>query len=845
MRSLNTNDSFSVALQHHQAGRLAEAEQLYRQILFIQPSHADALHHLGLIALQVGQLEPAAQLIKQSLTIAPDNYAARINFGIVLIRLGQLVQAENELRTVIHARQDIPEAFNVLGNILREKKQPTDALDAYLRAISLRPDYPEALSNLGNAYFDNGKIQKAIECYQKSIAINPKNPDALSNLGNALLSANQIDEAITACRSSLQLSDNNPAAYNNLGNALRVKKEYLLAIEAYRNAIKHNPNYVEAYNNLGSTLYRNKQYIESLIEFQKAINLSPTYAIPHNNMGMALSSLGRLHDAIESFNRALKLKPDYHEAYNNLGNAYLELDHIDDAVFAYQRAIEIQPDYAEPYANLATCMSIKGDPDEAVKLNRRSIAFDADNAGAYNNLANALKDQGLLDQAIEVFEEAAEKWPESDSISANLIYSLQFHPNYDAKSQADHREAWYQSRIKSNISSSFSHLNQPDPDRKLRIGYVSPDFNGHVVGRNILPLIREHDRNLFQIFCYSNSPKVDSFTTRIKSLCDVWRDIYRVSDEQSAEMIRQDKIDILVDLALHMNGSRLSLFAHKPAPIQVTFAGYPGSTGLHEIDYRLSDPYLDPEDADVSVYSEETIRLPNSFWCYDIEGMSLSEANDVGPLPFEENGFVTFGCLNNFCKVNDSVLDLWSKVLNQVADSRLLLLCPEGSARLRVRDFFQAAGIQSHRIDFVPNQPRAQYLSTYRRMDIGLDTFPYNGHTTSLDSIWMGVPVVTLVGNTIVGRAGFSQLSNLGLQELVAFAPEDFIQIVTGLSQDTARLKTLRQSMQNRMKNSPLMDAVRFARDIESVYKSIWKKWCSDVGTGAENSSTKGNDALC
>jgi predicted O-linked N-acetylglucosamine transferase (SPINDLY family) len=347
-----------------------------------------------------------------------------------------------------------------------------------------------------------------------------------------------------------------------------------------------------------------------------------------------------------------------------------------------------------------------------------------------------------------------------------------------------------------------------------------------VVGRNLLPLLRHHDRERFEITCYSQAVSPDAMTLQFQHAADRWRDIAGLTDEQAADLVRRDSIDILVDLALHTAGNRLLVLARKPAPVQVTFAGYPGSTGLGAIDYRLSDPYLDPVGRDESIYSERTIRLPDSFWCYDpLEFADIQ----VNSLPSLRSGVVTFGCLNNFCKVNDDVLALWATVLRQVQTSRLLIMAPVGGPRDRTLQRLAGEGVDAGRVEFVALQPRGKYLETYHRIDVGVDTFPYNGHTTSLDSLWMGVPVVTLVGNTVAGRAGFSQLSNLGLQELAGHTPEDYVRIAVELARDLPRLAHLRSTLRSRMEQSPLMDAARFARNIEAAYRRTWRTWCESA----------------
>jgi predicted O-linked N-acetylglucosamine transferase (SPINDLY family) len=368
-----------------------------------------------------------------------------------------------------------------------------------------------------------------------------------------------------------------------------------------------------------------------------------------------------------------------------------------------------------------------------------------------------------------------------------------------------------------------AHTNDPTPDRRLRIGYVSPNFNTHCQAFFTAPLFAAHDRQQHEVVCYSDVTSPDSLTDRLRSCVDKWTDIVGLTDEEVARVVRQDQIDILVDLTMHMQRGRPLVFAKKPAPVQVCWLAYPGTTGLKTIDYRLTDGHLDPPGLNDRFYSEQSVRLPDCFWCYD----PLTDVPALSSLPAQSDGYVTFGCLNNFCKTNPAVLKLWARVISAVERSRLLLLAPEGSARQNVLRILEQVGISPDRITFVARQPRLSYLELYNQIDIGLDTFPYNGHTTSLDSFWMGVPVVTLVGNTVVGRAGLCQLHNLGLPELVAHTPEQFVDICVRLANDFERLGQLRATLRERMEKSPLMDAPRFARSIEAAYRSMWHEWCA------------------
>ncbi len=416
--------------------------------------------------------------------------------------------------------------------------------------------------------------------------------------------------------------------------------------------------------------------------------------------------------------------------------------------------------------------------------------------------------------------------PRFAAAESNRLFCLQFHPDYNAKTICQQAKLWNQHHAIELGKNIAPHTNDPSPDRQLRIGYFSPDMRDHVMGQVMFPLFAHHDRTSFHLVSYSDVLNPDSVTNRLRQSSDTWRNIAGYSDSQVAQLIRDDGIDLLIDLAMHMANNRLLLFARKPAPVQITHLAYPGTTGLSTIDYRLSDPYLDPSGTFDAFYSEQTIRLPHMFWCYDLSAVGLQDGPDVSPLPAQSNGHITFGCLNNFCKVNEGTIDLWASVLNAVPGSKMVLLIPPGQCRDRVLDRFAGNSISRQRIEFIDRRPRREYLQTYHRIDLSLDTLPYNGHTTSLDSVWMGVPVVTLVGNTVVGRAGWSQLSNLGMTELAARTPEQFIRIILNLTNDLPKLAQLRQSLRTKMQQSPLTDASGYVRAIETIYRDAWKTWC-------------------
>jgi len=575
-----------------------------------------------------------------------------------------------------------------------------------------------------------------------------------------------------------------------------------------------------AHYNLGNGLRERGGLDEAIAEYRHALAVKPDFPEAHNNLGNALWERGRIEESIAAYRQALQIRPGDAEFHNNLGHALREQGRLDEAMAACRRALQIRPDYADAHTNLGIALRDQGQLEEAIAAHRCALRARPDFSDAHNNLGNALKDVGQLDEAIESYRRALEIKPGNASAHSNLVYTLHFHPSDDARAIGEERQRWtrrFGDPLKPLI---LPHANDRSPERRLRIGYVSPDFRDHVVGRNLVPLMERHDQENFEILCYSGVLREDALTREFRRRSRQWRNTVGVGDEALAEMIRRDGVDILVDLTQHMSGNRLPVFARKPAPVQVSFAGYPESTGLEAIEHRISDRYLEADSVDDGAGRKEQVHLIDSFWCYDPCGMEV----EVNGLPAYESGRVSFGCLNNFCKVNERMLRLWARVLEAVTDSRLVLLAGAGSHRRRTLETLAGQGIEGDRVEFVEFRPRREYLESYHRLDIVLDTAPYNGHATSLDALWMGVPVVSLAGNAAVSRAGLSQLSNLGLPELAARSEEHYVRIAVDLARDVSRLAALRSTLRHRMQNSVLMDASHFARQVERAYREMWQR---------------------
>ena len=616
-----------------------------------------------------------------------------------------------------------------------------------------------------------GRPSEAVLLYQQILAAAPDHVEAQYNLALAHKSLGRLEEAISACQ----------------------------AVVAGR------PEFAEAWLILGNALAEQGRCEEAITAYRRALIAKPAYAQAHFNLAAILQRTGELKEAIDTYRRALQIAPDMGEAWQNLGNALRDAGRVDEAVAAHRRAQVLLPGSAEAEVGLGNALRDSGRAEEAIAAYRRALELG-------DRQRAPLKSQ----------------FP----IAGNLLFTLQFVPSYDRK-RIWHEHQWFNEKYIRPARIPRTAHRPPGiaaPPRPLRIGYVSPDFSQHPVGRFMLPLLANHDHARFQVFCYSDVRRPDHITQRLRACADTWRDTSAASDAQLEQLILSDQIDILVDLAMHTRDSRLLVFIHKPAPVQVSHLAYCGTTGLDAIDYRFTDQYLDPPSTrsgrtpgqDDSVYAEKSIRLPNCFWCFAAE----AEEPQVGALPAVAGGQITFGCLNNYAKVNPGTFAAWIDLLKRVPNSRLVLFAEPGEHRTRAWELFREAGLDPKRLWFSGFLASRQYLEQYQHIDIALDPFPYPGGTTTFDALWMGVPVVSLAGETAVSRAGLSILTNVGLEELVATNTEQYVAIAAGLANDLPRLATLRSSLRARMKNSPLMDGPRYARDVERAFEQMWRNWC-------------------
>jgi protein O-GlcNAc transferase len=670
-----------------------------------------------------------------------------------------------------------------------------------------------------------GALAEAERLYGEVPADDPGHPQAAFQLGVLALQSGRLDAALDRLTRATVLAPGNAACHANLGETYRRLGNSQAAIGSLLRAIALDPNLVPPMCNLGQLLKDRGAIDGALACFERAAKLQP------NNPDVG-ERLAAVRAALRERDLAASDRQGNAPEDELSGHTLLLLarpmaveGRIGDAEALLERAVRLHPRLTYAHCNLGVLRAAVGRSRDACASYRRALEIEPDVPDTHHNLANALLRGGVLDEAIASFRRAAALRPDRASYGSDVVFHLHFDPAYDAPALLAEARAWEHAHAApaGSTAALAQHVDRDRaPERRLRIGYVSPNFRRHCQAFFMAPLLAQHDHERFEIICYSDVSRPDEWTERLMAHADRSHVVAGTSDTALADRIAEDRIDILVDLTMHMEGNRLPVFARKPAPVQICWLAYPGTTGLAAMDYRVTDPYLDPPGVDDGTYAERSLRLPDTFWCYQ----PLTDDAKVGPLPALRRGTTNFGSLNNLLKVGERSIALWARVLREVDGSTITLLAPAGDARERTVGLFEAHGVGRGRVAFVDVQPRERYLATYGSIDLCLDTVPYNGHTTSLDSFWMGVPVVTLVGSTVVGRAGLCQAMNLGLPELVARSPDEFVSIATGLARDHDRLSGLRAGLRARMEASPLMDAPRFARNLEAAYRSVWRRWC-------------------
>ncbi|MHB1239678.1 MAG: O-linked N-acetylglucosamine transferase family protein [Gammaproteobacteria bacterium] len=639
-----------------------------------------------------------------------------------------------------------------------------------------------------------GRTAEAKKLLTEACRLEPKDPEAWFLRGALDEYLGAVGNAKADYLRAVSLRPSYTDALNNLGAVCELLGDLAEASDWYRRAADADRQSVAAHFNLGRLCGIRGNWIDAERHLRVAVGLAPHDPRVHFNLGIALKARGANTEAIEELRTALRLDPCNVNVGNVLGNALQAAGFLEEAVVCYRSILQTKPDFAEVYNNLGSALLAQARHDEAEQAYGRAVLTRPDWAGAWSNALLALN---YMDRdPSEVF--------------------------------AKHREWGDRLGAPSQALTRFG--NSSDPDRPLRIGYVSGDFRPHSVAYFIVSILKHHNRPEFEIFCYSNVKSPDDTTAYLRGLSDHWRDIHELSDSDVVDMIRQDRIDILVDLSGHTAENRLPVFTYRPAPVQITYLGYPGTTGLSSMDYRLTDALADEVGIAEQWHTEELLRLPKGFLCYH----PSPEAPEIGALPSSISRHVTFGSFNNLAKINPDVVSVWAEILRSVPESRLMIKnasMSDRATRDRYHMLFATHGIANERVDLCSRSSDImQHLQFYNRIDIALDTFPYNGATTTCEALWMGVPIVTLAGKTHAGRVGVSLLSQVGLFDYVGADRESYVGIATRLCENPDQLYDLRRTLRDRMRVSSLCDADDFVGRIENAYRGVWRGWCATVG---------------
>jgi predicted O-linked N-acetylglucosamine transferase (SPINDLY family) len=673
-----------------------------------------------------------------------------------------------------------------------------------------------------------GDLEQAARNCKQAASLEPANGEVLHMLGMITARQGNHQQAIHHLKAAIKCEPGSPVYGNNLGIAYCETGQFDEAMECYKQVIALHPDYVIAHKNLGQLYLEAGDFKAAKACFSEAISRSPQYAPAYFALGNLFYVSGQLLDASANYQKALEIQDDPGARFG-LANALGDMGACQKAADLYQEIEAVTPDNPGLQNNLAKVLLRLGRAEEAVVCYDRAIALQPDNPMPRNGLGMVMMNLGLPGEAIEHFRKALANKPDYAQAHSNLLLNMNYIEDDQEKIYAEALQFDVQQRQKSTLlQPSFANIKTTE--RKLRIGYVSGDFRSHSVAYFALSLLEAHNRDQFEIYCYSNNPLQDHITERFKSLADHWAVIRGVPDQVVANQIRSDQIDILVDLTGHSNDNRIIVFMHKPAPVQVCWLGYANTSGLQAMDYRITDQVADPIGEADDLYTEQLVRLPGGFLCYQSDDRSLP----VSPPPQESAGHVTFGSFNMLRKITTMVIDTWSEILRAVPNSRLIMKAgslEDEKARTYFLNMFDERGIALDRLELLGMlREKSQHFGLYSQIDIALDTFPYNGATTTCEALWMGVPVITLSGRCHVGRLASSILHQVGLTEFIAHDQASYLSLAQSLADDVQQRAALRANLRERMQGSALMNPAAFALQMENTYRHIWGSWCEERG---------------
>ena len=844
-KKITVNKALQLAKESIANNNVETAISLYRSILKQEPKQQEALKGLKALSKHRG-----ASLQK------PPIPKIKLDEIVNLYLAGNGDQAEKLCLQYLSRYAKTSELLNLLGASLISLNKFDKAIDTYNDTLELYPEFTEGYINRANAKQSLSKLEDALVDYNKAIELSPNHAVALNNRGNLFQNLNQHEKAIDDYEKALALNNNFADAYFNLGNSLKDLGEFTRAIDHYRKAVQVDPKYIAAHSNCayclrqvrddagaieqytlaikidsslpinfcgrGEVYCEKGDYENAATDFNNAILIDPKFARAHNGLGKTLYHKGKLPSAITHLEKAIELEPNYAIAYNNLGVVLNESEDHEGALVAFNEVIRLTPELPEVYNNIGNLLRQLGSFSEAIDNFNKAIKLKFSYAEAFNNRGSSFQSLGLLSKAIDDYKQAISLTTFYPMAYSNLLTTLNYSQEKNLNSPIDlAREFGLQ--LTKSIKKTYSNRQEFNEDETLRIGFVSGDLRSHPVGYFLEGILPSFKSSNLKIFAYPTKSTFDDLSERIKPHFSGWHSIYGMDDETAAEIIVQDKIQILIDLSGHTAGNRLSLFGYRAAPVQASWLGYFATTGVSEIDYLIGDPYMTPPELD-SEFTEEVIRLAETRWCFTPPDYK----NKVSATPALKEGFITFGCFNNLTKINDTVLNVWSKILKAIPNSRLLLKNNQFRDEKNVKAVLEKLrefGVSGKQIAIEGPDQREIYLESYNKVDIALDPFPFTGGATSAEGLWMGVPLITLSGSSMVARQGVSILTNTGLQEWIANNEQEYIDKAISFSSDIKKLNKIRKGLRKKVLSSPLFDTARFSSNLENALTQLWQKY--------------------
>lgn len=807
----------------------------------LAPDDAPAQLNLGNAQLAIGQLDLAIGCFVRALEIEPAFAEALSRLGDALQAQGHITEAAGCYRGALEIDPALAIAHIGAGDILRAQRQHKAAEASYLHALTLAPGAADIHRKLGDLQLAMGRHEQAILSYSMALQAEPANVLAHAGLADVLFKLGRFQAAATAYGAAVQYGSTSAAHFHGLGRSLHATGNLPDAETAYRRAIELDSSLAPAMLHYADLLRETRRKDQAIAIYQATILLDPKNTDALNNLGMALQDAGKLDQAMEYFQQVRILAPGSPVPHCNIGSILQAQGKKNAAIESYRRALKMDPLYAGAHFNLGSCLGESGQHDDAIKSYERAIKLDPQSRQAHANLSATLSRLGRSDEVIAHCKQALAINPDWDDLHSNMLFYLCHSDRIDAAALfAEHLR--FGEHFEAPLRASWPrHANNRDSERRLRIGFVSADLYHHAVANFITPIMEQLSRSpRLEMVVYANSLHDDQVSRHLHGLVSVWRQVEQLSHAELAQLITSDAIDILIDLSGHTGHNRLLTFARKPAPLQASWIGYPGTTGLQAMDYYLTDRFFTPPELLDARFTEKLLRLPAS-----APFLPAADSPPVSPLPAIENGYVTFGSFNRLSKLNREVIKRWSQLLHAVPNAKLLIGgMPNKQSSNMLRSWFVQEGIAVERLSFHAHTNTRDYLDLHRLVDICLDTFPYTGGTTTLHALWMGVPTLTITGSTLPERTSETILRHVNLSEFIARDAGDFIQKGKLLAGDIAHLAILRAGMRERIRNSAISQPALISAGLEQGLRTIWQRWCLGLPHISFEAVEKHDDAI-